>query len=45
MVWSVIKDGNCTWDVVLDIDWSSNEQFELSYLEDKTNFGVLAVNC
>ena len=45
MVWRVIKDGNCTWDVVLDIHWSNMEQFELSYLEDKTNFGVLAVNC
>ena len=45
MVWCVIKDGNCTWDVVLDIDWSSNEQFELSYVLGKTNFGVQSVNC
>lgn len=45
MVWRVIEDGNCTWDVVLDIHSTNMEQFKLSYVEGKTNFGVLAVNC
>lgn len=50
MVWRVIKDGNCTWDVVLDTPahssaWSSFDQFTLSYVKGQTNFHVLAVNC
>ena len=44
-VWSVIKDGDSALDVVLDIDWSSNDQFKLSYVLGKTNFGVQSVNC
>ena len=45
MVWRVIDDGNCTWEVVLDLHDTSSDQFKVSYVEGKTNFGVLAVNC
>lgn len=45
MVWRVIEDGNCTWEVVLDIHDTSMEQFKLSYVKGQTNFHVLAVNC
>ena len=44
-VWSIIKDGDSALDIILDIDWSSNEQFELSYVLGKTNFVVQSVNC
>ena len=45
MLWSVIEDGNCEWDLIVDQDDNSRDQFKLSYIEGKTNFGVLAVNC
>ena len=45
MVWRVIEDGNCTWEVVLDLHDTSSDQFKVSYVEGQTNFGVLAVNC
>lgn len=45
----VIDDGNCEWDLVVDTttkdSFLKNDQFTLSYLEDKTNFTVQSVNC
>ena len=46
---SVIDDGNCEWDLVLDITNRDkglmNDLFTLSYTEDKTNFSIDSVNC
>ena len=43
----VIDDGNCEWDLVVDTttkdSFLKNDQFTLSYLEDKTNFTVQSV--
>ena len=48
-LWDVIKDGNCEWDLVVDTttrdSFLKNDQFTLSYLENKTNFSVQSVNC
>ena len=45
----VIDDGNCEWDLVVDTttgdSFLKNDQFTLSYLENKTNFTVQSVNC
>ena len=46
---SVIDDGNCEWDLVLDITNRDkhlmNDLFTLSYTKNKTNFSVESVNC
>mgnify|MGYP001125081732 CR=1 FL=1 len=46
---SVIDDGNCEWDLIVDTttkdSFLKNDQFTLSYLEDKTNFSLQSVNC
>ena len=48
-LWDVIDDGNCEWDLIVDTttkdSFLKNDQFTLSYLEDKTNFSVQSVNC
>ena len=48
-LWDVIEDGNCEWDLVVDTttgdSFLKNDQFTLSYLENKTNFTVQSVNC
>ena len=48
-LWDVIKDGNCEWDLIVDTttgdSFLKNDQFTLSYLENKTNFSVQSVNC
>ena len=44
-LWDVIKDGNCEWDLIVDQDDISRDQFTLSYTENKTNFSVESVNC
>ena len=44
-LWDVIKDGNCEWDLIVDQDDMSRDQFTLSYTENKTNFSVESVNC
>ena len=44
-LWDVIKDGNCEWDLIVDQDNMSRDQFTLSYTENKTNFSVESVNC
>ena len=41
----VIDDGNCEWDLIVDQDDMSRDQFTLSYTENKTNFSVESVNC
>ena len=45
----VIDDGNCEWDLIVDTttgdSFLKNDQFTLSYLENKTNFTVQSVNC
>ena len=45
----VIDDGNCEWDLIVDTttgdSFLKNDQFTLSYLENKTNFSVQSVNC
>ena len=49
MLWSVIEDGNCEWDLIVDTttgdSFLKNDQFTLSYTKDKTNFSVQSVNC
>ena len=46
---SVIDDGNCEWDVIVDTTisgWETKrDQFTLSYTKDKTNFSIEAMNC
>ncbi len=46
-IWDVIKDGNCTLNLVVDMDSTYNDadQFQLFYTEDFTNFGIQSVNC
>ena len=44
-LWDVIKDGNCEWDLIVDQDDMSRDQFTLSYTKNKTNFSVESVNC
>ena len=41
---SVIDDGNCEWDVVVDLD-TDRDQFTLSYTEKNTNFSLESLNC
>ena len=41
---SVIDDGNCVWDVVVDLD-TDRDQFQLSYNDSKTNFSLDSLNC
>tara|TARA_B100000497_G_C7554485_1_gene334877 strand:- start:40 stop:321 length:282 start_codon:yes stop_codon:yes gene_type:complete len=43
MLMSVIDDGNCVWDVIVDSD--SVDQYMLSYTVDKTNFSIESINC
>tara|TARA_R110001592_G_scaffold247682_1_gene509807 strand:+ start:551 stop:841 length:291 start_codon:yes stop_codon:yes gene_type:complete len=46
---SVIDDGNCEWDVVVDLETayvrSDRDQFTLSYTEEDTNFSLDSLNC
>lgn len=42
---SVIDDGNCEWDLIVDTDNTTRDQFTLSYLESKTNFSLESINC
>ena len=48
-LWDVIDDGNCEWDLIVDTttkdSFLKNDQFTLSYTNDKTNFSVQSVNC
>ena len=41
----VIDDGNCEWDLIVDQDDMSRDQFTLSYTENKTNFWIESINC
>tara|TARA_R110002020_G_C16154409_1_gene762919 strand:+ start:49 stop:330 length:282 start_codon:yes stop_codon:yes gene_type:complete len=43
MLMSVIDDGNCVWDVIVDSD--TVDQYMLSYTVDKTNFSIESINC
>ena len=50
---SVIDDGNCEWDLIVEqdgmctdtFDGTSRDCFTLLYTEDKTNFSLESVNC
>ena len=42
---SVIDDGNCEWDLIVEQDGTSRDCFTLLYTEDKTNFSLQSVNC
>tara|TARA_R110000744_G_scaffold190775_1_gene309972 strand:- start:105 stop:395 length:291 start_codon:yes stop_codon:yes gene_type:complete len=43
---SVIDDGNCEWDLIVEQDQGTNRDcFTLSYTEDKTNFSLESINC
>ena len=45
---SVIDDGNCEWDLILEpysLNGMSRDCFTLLYTEDKTNFSLQSVNC
>ena len=50
---SVIDDGNCEWDLIVEqdgmctdtFDGTSRDCFTLLYTEDKTNFSLQSVNC
>lgn len=45
---SVIDDGNCEWDMIVDQDidkYAARDQYTLSYTEAKTNFSLEAINC
>ena len=44
-LWDVIKDGNCEWDLIVDQDDMSRDQFTLSYTKNKTNFSLESINC
>ncbi len=46
-IWDVIKDGDCTLNLVVDMDNQYNDvdQFKLIYTEYSTNFGIQSVNC
>ena len=42
---SVLEDGNCTWDMIVNYGTDSVDQFKLLYLKDETNFEVQSFNC
>ncbi len=42
---SVIDDGNCAWDLIVDQDDMNRDCFTLLYTKDKTNFSIEAMNC
>ena len=50
---SVIDDGNCEWDLIVEqdgmctdtFDGTSRDCFTLLYTEDRTNFSLQSVNC
>jgi hypothetical protein len=41
---SVLDDGNCTWDLVVNLD-TDRDQFKLLYTMDETNFELQSFNC
>ena len=49
MLWNVINDGNCAWDLIVEYDMMSDymnrDQFELNYILGQTNFTIESVNC
>ena len=49
MLWNVIDDGNCAWDLIVEYDMMSDymnrDQFELNYMLGQTNFTIESVNC
>ncbi len=49
MLWNVINDGNCAWDLIVEYDMMSDymnrDQFELNYMLGQTNFTIESVNC
>ena len=49
MLWNVVDDGNCVWDVIVEYDMMSDymnrDQFELNYILGQTNFTIESVNC
>ena len=45
MLMSVIDDGNCEWDLIVEQDGTSRDCFTLLYTEDRTNFSLQSVNC
>jgi hypothetical protein len=42
---SVLEDGNCTLDLVVNYATDSVDQFKLLYLMEETNFEVQSFNC
>jgi len=42
---SVLEDGNCTWDVIVNYGSDNVDQFNLRYLYDETNFELQSFNC
>jgi len=42
---SVLEDGNCTLDLVVNYGTDSVDQFKLLYLMEETNFEVQSFNC
>ena len=46
---SVIDDGNCEWDLIVDTttkdSFLKNDQFKLSYVLGETNFTLQSINC
>mgnify|MGYP003138302182 FL=1 len=49
MLWNVIDDGNCAWDLIVEYDimsdYMNRDQFELNYMLGQTNFTIESVNC
>ena len=46
---SVIDDGNCEWDMIVEQDvdpkYATRDQYTLSYTKDKINFSIESMNC
>jgi hypothetical protein len=42
---SVLDDGNCTWDLMVNYGSDNVDQFKLLYTMDETNFELQCFNC
>jgi len=42
---TVLEDGNCTWDLIVNYGTDKVDQFKLLYTMDETNFELQSFNC